>query len=267
MTNPWRKTSYFRRVLLCGFMLMTPLVAFAAVAWACNPQAYLVLDKTAYQPGSAITAYGSYFPGNVSITVSGPAESTTVQTSPDGGFSTQLTAPTTPGNYTITASRPTGGFAPASFEVTAPPPKPPVTDPPAEPAPAVPSPALVSAPDLLGPVILRQPARASETVFVARNGSFTLFCGRFEESGVNGTCGAASTRTTQPGERPFLALPAKPFRAEPGRRVRLRFYLTPPRVRRVKAAKQVRMRGTVVARDLLGNQKTRTFVFTLKAPR
>jgi hypothetical protein len=85
----------------------------AAIAWACNPQAHISLDKTTYEPGQTITVYGSYFPDNVRITVTGPGETKTVTTS-GGAFVTTFTAPGD-GTYTITASRPTGGFASAAF--------------------------------------------------------------------------------------------------------------------------------------------------------
>ena len=128
-----------KRVAVGILLLLVPLVSMAAVAWACNPQAHLALDQSSYEAGSTITATGAYFPPAASVTVSGPTGSTVVTTSAGGGFTVQLTAPLQPGNYTITASRPTGEFAPASFTVVAAS-APPVTAPPAEQT--VPSPAL-----------------------------------------------------------------------------------------------------------------------------
>jgi hypothetical protein len=109
-----------RRRATFATMVVAAFVVPVAIAYACNPQAHVSLDKTSYQPGSAITVHGSYFTGNSAVTVSGPTGSVGVTTSPGGGFTTTLTAPSTPGTYTITASRPTGGFAPASFSVVAP---------------------------------------------------------------------------------------------------------------------------------------------------
>ncbi|MGI9098671.1 MAG: hypothetical protein ACR2H2_09330 [Solirubrobacteraceae bacterium] len=94
------------------------VVVPVAIAYACNPQAHVSIDKTAYQPGTAITVNGSFFTPNSAVTVSGPGSSVPVTTSPGGGFSTQLTAPTTPGNYTITASRRLVFFAAARFRPT-----------------------------------------------------------------------------------------------------------------------------------------------------
>ncbi len=110
-------------------LVVAAVVVPVAIAYACNPQAHVSLDSTAVAPGQSITVNGSYFPSNATITVAGPVNTVTVTSSPGGGFSTSVQAPSTPGDYTITASRPTGGFAPASFSVVAP----------AAPAPAVPT--------------------------------------------------------------------------------------------------------------------------------
>jgi hypothetical protein len=157
------------------------------------------------------------------------------------------------------ATRPTGGFAPAAFEVVAAPPPPPGAPP--EQGPAVPPPAL--APDIAAPAIVRA-TPAHEIVVVSRTGAVELFCGRFEEIGVSGTCGAVSTVTTPGGAAPLLELRPKAFRAQPGVRVRVRYHLTPRLLRRVRAARHVRMRGTVVAVGSLGGQASATFAFTLK---
>ncbi|HET8953545.1 MAG TPA: hypothetical protein VFN44_23685 [Solirubrobacteraceae bacterium] len=94
----------------------------AAIAWACNPQAHISLNGTSFSPGQSITVYGSYFATNANVTVSGAGNApVTVKTSGGGGFTVSgFTAPSTPGSYTITATRPTGGFAPVSFQVVAP---------------------------------------------------------------------------------------------------------------------------------------------------
>jgi hypothetical protein len=256
-----------RRVVLSGFALLAPLLAVAAVAWACNPQAHLSVDKDTFAAGSAITVVGSYFPGNATITVSGSwgPPPMTVQTSAGGGFVTQVTAPGTPGNYNIAATRPTGGFAVVAFTVVPPssalPPPPPAVAPaPAGPDTMVPSPLL--APALAGPKILR-PARANEVVLVSRAGSLKLFCGRFELAGVTGTCGAMSTRAAAP-----LELRPKAFRAGAvGMGVRVRFYVSARVRKRIRAARRIRMRGTVVAMAATGSKTTATFAFTLKAAR
>ncbi len=111
--------SHRRRVTFVTMVVAACLVPIA-IAYACNPQAHVAVDKTSYQPGGAITVHGSYFVGNSAVTVSGPTGSVGVTTSPGGGFTTSLTAPASPGSYTISASRPTGGFAVTSFSVAAP---------------------------------------------------------------------------------------------------------------------------------------------------
>lgn len=242
-----------------------PFVAVTAAAWACNPQAHLLLDRDVYEAGSTITATGAYFPGNATITVSAPTGSTTVQTSPGGGFSIQLRAPMTPGNYTIAATRPTGGFAPASFTVIAAAPTPPAPDPAPEQGPTAVLPAPELAPDVAAPTILR-PKLANEIVHLSRTNTVELFCGRFVTAPVSGTCGAVSTRRRSAGA-PWLELRPKAFRAHIGRPVLVRFRLHPRLVRRVRAARQLRMRATIVAEGELGGQTTKTFTFTLKPPK
>ena len=109
-----------RKVLVATFAAVLVLVP-VAIAWACNPQAHVSLDRTSYQPGQSMTIYGSYFPGKASITVSYPGGSQTVTTSAGGGFTLSgIAVPSQPGNYSVSASRPTGGFAPASFSVASP---------------------------------------------------------------------------------------------------------------------------------------------------
>lgn len=109
-----------RRRWLLGISVAGSMLVPAAVAWACNPQAHINLNQTSFAPGSSITVYGSYFQGGKTVTVSGPTGSTSVTTSGGGAFTTTLTAPSAPGNYVISASKPTGGSAPASFSVVTP---------------------------------------------------------------------------------------------------------------------------------------------------
>ncbi|MEJ7787893.1 MAG: hypothetical protein WKF96_24085, partial [Solirubrobacteraceae bacterium] len=67
--------------LLVGAMVIVP----SAIAWACNPQANISVDRQTVAPGQTIGVSGSYFPGNTSITVSSPTGSKTVTTSSAGG--------------------------------------------------------------------------------------------------------------------------------------------------------------------------------------
>ncbi|MGI8944730.1 MAG: hypothetical protein ACR2GL_00635 [Thermoleophilaceae bacterium] len=119
------------------------VVAPAAIAWACNPQAHVSLDRTSYSPGQTVTAYGSFFPSSAStISVSGPGFSGPVAAS-GGAFSKSFVAPSAPGSYVISATRPTGGAASAAFRVVAPAakvtPAPVQTEAPSAAAPKVPS--------------------------------------------------------------------------------------------------------------------------------
>ncbi len=78
-------------------------LSFGALAWACNPQAYLTLDKAVYGPGDSMRVSGSFFNNNAQITVSvdRTGQSATVTTSGNGAFSTTFVLP---------ASAPVGGY-------------------------------------------------------------------------------------------------------------------------------------------------------------
>ncbi len=116
------------------------------MAWACNPQGQLSLDRASYAPGATITVYGSFLPADAAIAVTGPAESKTVTSSSNGSFTTTFVAPAAAGTYVISATRPSGGQASAAFAVTAGPSgAPPALDkPPTSPAPASPRPLMLS---------------------------------------------------------------------------------------------------------------------------
>ena len=130
--------------------------------------------------------------------------------------------------------------------------------------------------DTTGPAIrARALSRANGTIRVSPTGRFQLFCGRYSEP-VTGSCTARSTRpigtTSLAGgrgvsPRRMLRLPAKPFSAPAGRRVRLRFRLSSRDLVALTAARRIRMRGTLIARDRPGNRTTVSFRFTLRAPR
>jgi Tol biopolymer transport system component len=131
---------------------------------------------------------------------------------------------------------------------------------PAAPGPAAPI-------DSVGPAVsARALTRANGTISVGRDGRFRLFCGRFAEP-VRGRCGGASARRVGAKKRTrLLQLGMRAFRARAGARVIIRFRLSRTSLKRLKAARKVKMNGTVVARDARGNATTVRFGFTLKAP-
>lgn len=142
---PWTPVDVVRRRRVAlGALLAAMVMVPVAIAYACNPQAQVHLDSLSYEPGATITVSGAYFSDRADVTVAGPVDTKVVRPS-GGGFLTTLTAPDAPGNYTITASRATGGFAPASFSVAAPAPTPPPAAAPVAPA-AGPAPAAQSFP-------------------------------------------------------------------------------------------------------------------------
>lgn len=95
------------------------VVVPAAIAWACNPQAHIQVDKTSFTPGSTGTIYGSYFPSGAAITVSTPTGPKSVTASSGGAWSVGFTVPSKPGTYVLSATRPTGGQASTTFTVAA----------------------------------------------------------------------------------------------------------------------------------------------------
>jgi hypothetical protein len=103
-----------------GILVAVMVVVPAAIAWACNPQAHVTLDRTTASPGQTVTMYGSYFPGNVNIQVSTPQGTQTVTTSNGGSFAKSFVIPSKPGSYVVNATRPTGGAASAAFVVKSP---------------------------------------------------------------------------------------------------------------------------------------------------
>ncbi len=73
-------------------MVVAAFVVPVAIAYACNPQAHVALDKTSYQPGSAITVHGSYFPGNAAVLGQRSERLASVSRRlAGGGFTTTLT--------------------------------------------------------------------------------------------------------------------------------------------------------------------------------
>jgi Tol biopolymer transport system component len=127
-------------------------------------------------------------------------------------------------------------------------------------APATASPSLAPADTTGLAVSARSLTRANGTIRVSRRGRFRLFCGRFREP-VTGTCGGRSAH------RRALRLGVRSFTAPAGRRVMVGFRLPPPALRRLAQRQRVRMRGTLTARDALGNATTVGFRFMLKRAR
>lgn len=93
-----------RRFGLVAVALVAAALVPAALALACNPQAYLTLDKTQYAPGDSVRVSGSFFRGDANVTVSidRVGLSTTVRTTANGAFSTSFALP---------ANAPSGGYS------------------------------------------------------------------------------------------------------------------------------------------------------------
>ncbi len=202
-----------RRGRILALIVSAGVMVPAAVAFACNPQANISVDRTTVEPGATVTVNGSYFKSDTPITVSSPTGSTTVTSSSGGGFTTTVTAPSSPGTYVISAGKPTGGSAPASFRVAAPAaaPAPASSTPPAaaqQPA-AAPAPAqsTASSPSFNEPGVSRstrgtaqtQPSRSTAQRSTAR---------RSTAPQSTSSRSAAPSSATATGQRFFSAAPA-----------------------------------------------------------
>jgi hypothetical protein len=109
---------------------------------------------------------------------------------------------------------------------------------------------------------------ANGVIRVSRRGRFRLFCGRYAEP-VTGRCGGRSVGRVgaAQGAARLLLLGRRSFTAQTGQRAVIRFRLSRRNLRALKKAKRIRMRGSVTARDVLGNATSVSFRFTLRAPR
>lgn len=132
-----------RRRMLGTLAVLAVALVPAAIAWACNPQAYLQLNPTTVTPGDQMTVSGAFFKGGAQLTLSlePGGQIATATTSGNGSFSTTVTAPSTVGSYTLSAigyesdgSVTNGLPARASFSVGA------AASQPPRPAPATPQP-------------------------------------------------------------------------------------------------------------------------------
>jgi len=96
-----------RWIGLMALVLTASALIPAALALACNPQAYLSIGQSQYAPGGSVRVSGSFFKNNVNITVSidRTGQSTTVTTSGNGAFQTTFALPAgaPTGGYTVTA--------------------------------------------------------------------------------------------------------------------------------------------------------------------
>lgn len=96
-----------RWVGLMALVLTASALIPAALALACNPQAYLTIGQSQYAPGGSARVSGTFFKSNVNITVSldRTGQSTTVTTSGNGAFQTTFALPAgaPTGGYTVTA--------------------------------------------------------------------------------------------------------------------------------------------------------------------
>jgi hypothetical protein len=84
-------------------LAVTAALVPAALALACNPQAYLTLGQGSYAPGDTVKVSGSFFKSSWPITVSldRTGQEVSVTTSANGSFQA---------NFALPANAPTGGY-------------------------------------------------------------------------------------------------------------------------------------------------------------
>ena len=264
---PHNADTFSRRLAVVLIVLSASLAAAVGVAYACVPSGGSIsVNPNFGRAGSQATVTGSGFaPGVIKLTWDSPEGPVLAAPQANGSFSVDITIPDAqPGVHMIIADGNRSVSTARPFEVIAPPPPP-------APSPKSSPPVLVPAADTFGPAVFGAALTAANgTRRVSRTGEVTLVCGRFTEAGVTGKCGARSAKPLQAktsGRRRMLRLRGKAFRADLGRPVRHRFRLTRSDLKLLRTAGKVRMRGTVAARDALGNSTTAAFRFTLKAPR
>ena len=93
-----RSTPGNRRTLWITLTAAALVIIPAAIAWACNPQAHLTLDRTSYSPGQSMVVSGSYFNDADTISITGPGIATSAKPS-GGGFRVTVAAPRGAGPY------------------------------------------------------------------------------------------------------------------------------------------------------------------------
>lgn len=252
-------------VVATGFGPEGQVTGRSAAAFEVLPSPQLSLRSQSGLAGRPVTVDGSDFAAEGPVELHWDSEAGPLLGTATGPtFSTEITIPeASPGGYAVHAvgydeeGNPVGRDS-SRFEVTVAP-----AQPPPKAWPPSPSPLLDSA----GPTLVGDALRnANRRRTISREGRFRLFCGSFEELGVTGTCSAMSSRAGTAKERGrFLRLGARPFRAEPGRPVFARFRLSKTNLRMLEDARRIRMRGSVLARDAVGNTTRRTFRFELRA--
>jgi hypothetical protein len=120
-------------------------------------------------------------------------------------------------------------------------------------------------PDKIGPTVVI--ASVNKTRRVSRTGVFTFILGPFLEN-VTGTIVFESVAAVvaQNRKKKLKIAPRRSSVAK-GKRLAIRTKLPKKGRQALRRRNRVRMRARVALRDSLGNASTRTFLFTLKAPR
>jgi uncharacterized membrane protein YgcG len=122
--------------------------------------------------------------------------------------------------------------------------------------------------DTTGPAVVV--AGSNKTRTATRSGVFGFGLGPFSEdvTGVVAIKSSAPVNATQRRRRKVVVnLGSKAFQARAGQRVTVRFKLSRKNRRLLARRKRIRMTARVTARDKLGNAATRSYRFTLKAPK
>ncbi|MDP8943467.1 MAG: hypothetical protein M3N16_05035 [Actinomycetota bacterium] len=111
-----------RQRTFLGLALVVALLLPAAIAWACNPQAYLkVYGAESTRPGDPVTVSGAYFGNGETVKLRWePRGGTSVQSvkaSRSGAFRTSIPTPNRAGAYTLVGEGATTNSRPATTSV------------------------------------------------------------------------------------------------------------------------------------------------------
>jgi hypothetical protein len=101
MHHPRRRSRRGGVALAALVLLLVP----AAIAWACNPQAYIRTTQSGYGPGAQVVVQGAFFKANkeVILNLEPGGEVARVTTASNGSFQTSFRVPRSVGSYSVSA--------------------------------------------------------------------------------------------------------------------------------------------------------------------
>jgi hypothetical protein len=118
--------------------------------------------------------------------------------------------------------------------------------------------------DLIRPSM--SPAGVPRSARASRNGVVALKLGKVNER-VTGRLTLRTARKLKISPRKVVTLATRSFSGAPGKTITVKVRLSATNRRLLKKLRSVRVNATTTLKDAAGNMSTRTYRFTLKAPR